>query len=229
MDLPMNHPLSNADADGRRSSTAQKCIADQRKLFEQLGVDMTDLECSEWSLLMARSGTGLQPVHFDIPVYRHAVRMFTVILYCTPTMSTAFPKLSLANLRDTFTTGEAEPSLEAMEKLTDDKFISLPVQPGQLAVFRCDVPHYGVLNTAKEDRVVAFFLWGQRLQPHHCTIQRYPLGEDHHQKHSSGLPSRAKRPMAYETLQPTERWKRRKKATAAVTQVLDHIGASRSQ
>ena len=98
-------------------------------------------------------------------------------------MSTALSKLSLAELRDTFTRGEAEPSLEAMEKLTDDKFISLLVEPGQLAVFRCDVPHYGVLNTAAEDRVVAFFLWGPRTNPHHCTVQRYPLGEDHHAMH----------------------------------------------
>jgi hypothetical protein len=135
------------------------------------------LRCSGIKLLRARPGEGLQDIHFDVPQWDMAVRCYTVLLYLTPTMSTAFPMLPINNLRDTFREGESQPSPAALKKLTRDQFYTCRVSQGDIAAMRCIVPHFGVNNPDSVDRYVLFLLFSPAVEsPLDTEEQRYPLG-----------------------------------------------------
>jgi len=186
-----------------------------RSVLHAVEVDATALQLVDVKLLRAAPGQGKQEVHFDVPEYEMASQSYTVLLYLTPTTSTAVPKSPLSELRDTFTTGEEKPSRAALRKLQRDScFHTWRVAAGDLLIFNTAVPHFGVANPDRHDRYVLFLHFSPRgLPPHDTEEQRYP----------HGVPSpRAKRP--YEELQPTQKWKRRKKPQAEVTAVVERVG-----
>ncbi len=148
-----------------------------RAELSTLGVDATSLRLAAIKLLRASPGEGLQEIHYDITVYARAVCCFTVLLYLTPTLSTAVPLLPLADLRHTFTEGEKLPSAAARKILSRDKFQSERVTTGDMLVFNCAVPHYGVANPDVHDRYVLFLCFSPSNAPTPDTEeQRYPHG-----------------------------------------------------
>jgi hypothetical protein len=177
-------------------------------------VDATALQLVDIKLLRAAAGKGQQQVHYDVPEYELARQSYTVLMYLTATGSTAVPKVPLTELRDTFTEGEKRPSRSALRKLQRDNFHTWRVEAGDLLAFNAAVPHFGVANPDRHDRYVLFLHFSPRGLPLHDTEeQRYP----------HGVPSpRAKRP--YEELQPTQKWKRRKKLQTEVAAAVEKVG-----
>jgi hypothetical protein len=148
-----------------------------RAELSALGVDATSLRLAAIKLLRSSKGEGLQEIHYDIPKYDRAVKCFTVLMYLTPTLSTAVPILSMDDLRHCFTEGEKRPSAAALEFLSRDKFQSERVAGGDMLVLNCTVPHYGVANPDEEDRYVLFLLFypSDSSMPD-TEEQRYPHG-----------------------------------------------------
>jgi hypothetical protein len=173
--------LNNAAADNLRQQIIAESQEEQLAVMASLGIDVRDLAAAEQAILRAKHGVGLQPIHCDIPVYRQAVRCWTTLLYANENYSTAVPTLPIADLRATFTRGDAEPTPDALASLADFNFISVPVKAGTLLVFRTDLPHFGVMNKLRADRILLFSLWGPRSSPPRCYVQRFPLGDDHKQ------------------------------------------------
>ena len=140
----------------RRLLSGSEAIA--RDVMSRIGVKAThsDLGCDAVKLLRSRKGEGRQDVHYDVPVYSVAITTYAVLIYLTDTLSTAFPKHSLADLRDTFTEGEIRPSSAALKKLARSEFHSTRVTRGTVAVIRGDVPHYAEANPDEADRYVLF-------------------------------------------------------------------------
>ena len=129
-----------------------------RGVLSRLGVKAThsDLRCDAVKLLRSRKGEGLQDVHYDVPVYSVAITTYAVLIYLTDTVSTAFSRRPLVELRDTFTVGEIRPSSAALKKLARSEFHSARVTRGTVAVIRGDVPHYAEVNPDEADRYVLF-------------------------------------------------------------------------
>jgi len=162
-----------------------------RSVLHGVEVDATVLQLVDMKLLRAAPGMGLQEVHFDVPEYEKARQCYSVLVYLTPTESTAVPKDPLGELRDTFMEGEQTPSPSALHKLRRENFQTWRVEAGDLLVFNAAVPHFGVANPDQHDRYVLFLHFSPRGLPLHDTEeQRYP----------NGVPSstRSKRP--YESL-----------------------------
>jgi len=148
-----------------------------RQLLSTIGMDATPLRLAAIKLLRAAPGEGEQEIHYDITEYARAIRSYTVLMYLTPTLSTAVPTLPLSELRDCFTEGERRPSAAALKLLTRDKFESVRVDVGDLLVFNCAVPHRGVANPDAHDRYVLFLLFYPSSSPTPDTEeQRYPHG-----------------------------------------------------
>ena len=149
-----------------------------RDVLSWLGVCVkathSDLRCDAVKLLRSRKGEGLQDVHYDVPVYSVAITTYAVLIYLTDTLATAFPKRSLADLRDTFTEGEIRPSASALKKLARSEFHSTRVTRGTVAVIRGDVPHYAEANPDEDDRYVLFLHFAPK--PLDTEEQRYPHG-----------------------------------------------------
>ena len=142
-----------------------------------LGVDATSLNLAAMKLLRTATGEGLQEIHYDITEYARAIKCYTVLMYLTDTLSTAIPILPLADLRHTFTEGEKLPSAAARKFLSRDKFQSERVTAGDMLVFNCGVPHYGVANPDEHDRYVLFLCFSPSNAPTPDTEeQRYPHG-----------------------------------------------------
>ena len=106
-----------------------------RSVLHGLEVDATTLQLVDIKLLRAAAGKGLQEVHYDVPEYKKAAQCYTVLLYLTPTESTAVPKLPLSELRDTFTEGEKKPTAAALKKLQRENFHTWRVEAGDLLAF----------------------------------------------------------------------------------------------
>jgi hypothetical protein len=169
-------------------------------------VEATALQLVDIKLLRAAPGKGQQEVHYDVPEYESAVQCYTVLLYLTPTESTAVPKLPLSELRDTFTEREKRPSPSALQKLQRENFHTCRVDAGDLLAFNAAVPHFGVANPDLHDRHVLFLHFSPRGTPLHDTEnQRYPNGVS---------ATRSKR--SYDTLGPTQKWERKKQARQAL-------------
>jgi hypothetical protein len=148
-----------------------------RALLSDIGVDATSLRLAAIKIVRASCGQGQQEIHYDIPQYARAVQCFTVLMYLTPTLSTAVPVLPLKDIRCCFTEGENRPSAAALKFLTRDKFTSVRVSPGDMMAFNCAVPHYGVANPDPHDRYVLFLLFSPASSPTpDSEEQRYPHG-----------------------------------------------------
>ncbi len=148
-----------------------------RAELSALGVNATSLRLAAIKLLRASNGEGEQEIHYDIPEYDRAVKCFTVLMYLIDTESTAVPKLSLQEIRPCFTDGEKHPSAAALAFLSRDKFQSERIVAGDMMIFNCAVPHFGVKNSDARDRYVLFLLFHPASSPTPDTEeQRYPHG-----------------------------------------------------
>lgn len=170
-------PLMCSHMDELRVRLRSSSDALARTMLRSLHVDTSQLQLNSIRLNRAAAGQGLQNVHFDVTEYDLATKSFTVLLYITPTESTAVPTAPLAELRDTFTVGEHRPPKKALQKLQRSEFYTTRVEAGALLVFNAAVPHYGVANPDLHDRYVLFLHYSPRHIPLHDTEeQRYPHG-----------------------------------------------------
>lgn len=150
-----------------------------RALLAEVGVDSSEaaLQLGDVKLLRTSFGKGQQEIHYDMVQYDLARQCYTILLYLTPTLSTALPKLPLAELRGTFTDGEQPLPADELAKLQREQFDSTRVEAGDALVFNCAVPHWGVNNPDKADRFVVFASFYPRGMPAPDTEhQRYPHG-----------------------------------------------------
>jgi hypothetical protein len=176
-DTSTSLPCSVLDEKRVRLRHSAERIARQR--LSELSVDCTSHRLAGMKLLRTRHGQGLQEIHFDIPEYARAVRCYSVLIYLTPTLSTAVPKSPLSELRHCFTKGEERPSAAALNLLSREQFSSVRVEAGDMLAFNCAVPHYGVANPDPLDRYVLFLLFSPSALPLPDTEdQRYPHGVD---------------------------------------------------
>ncbi len=148
-----------------------------RAQLSNIGADATSLRLAAIKLLRSSTGKGEQEIHYDITEYARAVKCFTVLIYLTPTLSTAIPTLPMEEMRHCFTEGEKRPSAAALSFLSRDKFQSERVAAGDVLTLNCAVPHYGVANPDEHDRFVLFLLFFPSSSPTPDTEeQRYPHG-----------------------------------------------------
>jgi hypothetical protein len=148
-----------------------------RARLAELGVDSSEatLQLGDVKLLRTSFGQGQQEIHYDIVQYDLAIQCYTVILYLTPTLSTALPKLPLAELRGTFSDHEQRLPAAELKKLQRDQFDATRVEAGDALVLNCAVPHWGVNNPDTADRYVVFACFSPRSKPAPDTeYQRYP-------------------------------------------------------
>lgn len=169
--------LQCSSLDEKRVRLRHSAVRIARTQLNILGVDATSLNLAAMKLLRTATGEGLQEIHYDIIEYARAIKCYTVLMYLTDTLSTAIPLLPLADLRDTFTEGDKLPSAAARKFLSRDKFQSERVTAGDVLVFNCAVPHYGVANPDEHDRYVLFLCFSPANSPSPDTEQqRYPHG-----------------------------------------------------
>jgi ectoine hydroxylase-related dioxygenase (phytanoyl-CoA dioxygenase family) len=177
--LDARQPFTDLGAEQHRLSVVDPTIAALRRLLQEHGIDASHLCVAALKLLRSAPGLGLQPVHFDVPRYKDAVQCYSVLMYCTETMTTAVPKLDAATMRPLFTDGEelsAKQHALAEKLCAEENFISFPVQAGATLVFSAATPHYGVRNIASTDRVVLYALFSPSEEPGQDDTQRFPLG-----------------------------------------------------
>ena len=109
-------------------------------------------------ILSAPPGLGLQAIHCDVPHPddKNVAGDLSAILYMTPTKSTALPIYD-ARAGEQLIHENVEVRRK-MAPLMDPLFFhSVPVEPGDLVLFRHQVMHYGVANQdSTEPRLVLF-------------------------------------------------------------------------
>jgi len=150
-----------------------------RALLSELSVDSSQmtLQLGDVKLLRTSFGRGQQEIHYDIVQYDLARRCYTILLYLTSTLSTALPKVPLAELRGTFSDSEQPLPSDELAKLQRKQFDSTRVESGDALVLNCAVPHWGVNNPDAADRYVVFACFSPRSKPAPDTEhQRYPHG-----------------------------------------------------
>lgn len=148
-----------------------------RDMLKELGVDSSELKLAGIKLLSMKSGEGEQEVHYDVQAYDLAKQCYTVLVYLTPTLSTAVPPLPLVDLRATFSTGQRKPSAAALANITKDKLYTTRVEVGDAMLLRCDVPHCALANPDAHTRYVCFMMFSPKGAPSPDTEdQRYPHG-----------------------------------------------------
>jgi hypothetical protein len=148
-----------------------------RDMLAEKGIDTSTLQLAGIKLLSMERGEGQQEIHYDIPEYSLARHCYTVLLYLTPTLSTAVPSLPVAALRDTFSTGEKRPPPAALQLLNRDRFYTTRVEAGDAMLLRGDVPHCGMANPDAHTRYLAFMLFSPRgVKQPDTEEQRYPHG-----------------------------------------------------
>ena len=173
----MTKPLEQHCLDRLRIQLVAGTESLSRSLLKLVIPCDTDLSLSEVSLLKAEPGDGLQQCHFDLDVYDAAKQCYTVILYCTDTLSTAVPITPLNDLLPSFTRDDSLPSKESLQLLTSDKFLSKPVEAGESLIFRCTVPHFGTQNCDQRTRFVVFALFHPKeIDRPPTDVQRFPHG-----------------------------------------------------
>jgi hypothetical protein len=173
----MTKPLEQHCLDPLRLQLVAGTESLSRSLLKLVIPSDTNLSLGEVSLLKSEPGDGLQQCHFDLDVYDAAKQCYTVILYCTDTLSTAVPTTPLRDLLPTFTRDESLPSNESLQLLTSDKFLSKPVEAGESLIFRCTVPHYGTQNCDQRTRFVVFALFHPKeIDRPPTDVQRFPHG-----------------------------------------------------
>jgi len=165
--------------DARRMTMRSVTEAAMRSQLSSLGVDTKPLHLAAMKLLRSRPGGKDQDVHFDTGVLQNALKRWSLVLYCTNTMSTAVPKPTAQEMAPAFIQTEFASADQQLvcDQLCDKKnFISMPVQPGNLLAFNTSVAHYGVANRATVDRVVVYALFSPDDTPYQDDEQRFPLG-----------------------------------------------------
>jgi hypothetical protein len=108
-------------------------------------------------LMIAQPRQPAQEVHWDSPRGPDEPDKYSIILYCTQTMSTAVPLFS--NQRSLST-----PGLDAVERRTIFSLLkknpyhyhSVTVQPGDVLVMQQSVPHYAPRHLGKGERIVLY-------------------------------------------------------------------------
>jgi hypothetical protein len=112
-----------------------------RTSLRKLDVDTSKLRVAAVKLLRTSHGRGQQEIHYDIREYCLAVRCYTVLMYLTPTLSTAMPTNPMKDIRCCFTEGEKLASEAALKLITRDKFVITHVEAGDMMICNCAVPH----------------------------------------------------------------------------------------
>lgn len=159
MQLAVERAQVSADEVGVRQRLLQRWEELVRSALATIGEppDVQRSFCAP-KVLSAPSGCGLQAIHCDVPHPddKSVGGDMSAILYLTPTHSTALP---IYDAR----AGEQllHPDMEVRRKmapLVDPLFFhSVPVEPGDLVLFRHQVMHYGVANADSTDpRLVLF-------------------------------------------------------------------------
>jgi len=172
-----HQPLTCSFQDEKRVRLRHSSESIARSILTKIGVDAASLKLAAVKLLRSSHGQGQQEIHYDIPEYARALRCFSVLLYLTSTLSTAVPIMPLDQLRDCFTEGEKRPSADALKLLSPDRFHTTRAEAGDMLVFNCTVPHYGVTNPDTQDRHVLFRLFSPTASTTPDTEeQRYPRG-----------------------------------------------------
>jgi len=106
-------------------------------------------------VLVATPGKGRQIPHWDAPPSEAKSATLTVLMYCSPSLSTYVPRYPTRLL----SVPPDEPAaMRSRSYLLDEAFFHAePVQPGAMLVIRQTVPHFGSENCALDhDRVVFF-------------------------------------------------------------------------
>jgi len=127
-----------------------------KQLAESVDIDTKSLYVVDPKLLVAQPKEGLQPIHFDCARTSLSHNTFSAILYCSNgCLSTALPKFP-AN--DLLSYSHIPSEMQSVAHLLErDQYESLPVQVGDMVLFRQSTPHFGVQNDcARDNRVVLF-------------------------------------------------------------------------
>lgn len=129
------------------------------RLAASVGADVSSLYPANLapSLLVAQPGLGLQGIHCDdFSAWTPAedLRRLTVVLYCGDSLSTAMPRFSRAAFCPDMT---CKPSKQKFVRFLSPRwFHTVPVEAGDMLIFRQCVPHYGPLNVATQPRMGCF-------------------------------------------------------------------------
>jgi hypothetical protein len=127
-----------------------------KELADSVDIDTKSLHVVDPKLLVARPKEGLQPVHFDCARTSLSSNLYSAILYCSNgCLSTALPKFP-AN--DLLSYSHIPAEMQSVAHLLErDQYESLPVQVGDMVLFRQSTPHFGVQNDcARDNRIVLF-------------------------------------------------------------------------
>jgi len=110
--------------DDRRVKLLAATCSLGRALLAELGIDSGEatLQLGDVKVLRACFGRGQQEIHYDIVQYDLTRQCYTIILYLTPTLSTALPNHPLAELRGTFSDHEQRLPAAELKKLQRDQF-----------------------------------------------------------------------------------------------------------
>lgn len=139
-------------------------------------------------ILVAKSGHGLQSVHWDGARDAESAGKFSGILFCSNghygTAMPNFPedeRLSFSNI--------PEEMNAVVHLLGAEHYAAEPVQPGDIIFFRQSTPHFGVKNeSTKDDRVVLFSILSPSSAENQDEEQTFPWGFI---GHASGWESQA--------------------------------------
>lgn len=149
-----------AEEAGMRQQLLQRWHELMRESLDAIGEPLSHLQrtvCAP-KVLSAAPGAGLQAIHYDVahPDARSAAGDLSAILYLTPTQSTALPIYD-ARAGEQLLHEEAEVRRKLAPLVDPLFFHSVPVEPGNLVLFRHGVMHYGVANEGSSDpRLVLF-------------------------------------------------------------------------
>jgi hypothetical protein len=210
----MRQPLSNSRLEQQRAGVVSNAEALARELLDSLGADESSLQLSDIGCLRTDRHFGLQEIHCDIQKFEYAHLCYIVLFYLCDTESTAVADV----LRDELDPVWKMTIPEATRRFKSVRFLTERVAVGDALVMNGKTFHYGVGNPDPYQRYVGFLSFTPKaLPPFDSQEQFYPTGT-----RSPVVIPRQKRP--YESLQPTQRWKRRKKAQAAVAEVLEETG-----
>lgn len=127
-------------------------------------------------ILVAKSGHGLQSVHWDGARNAESAGKFSGILFCSNghygTAMPNFPedeRLSFSNI--------PEEMNAVVHLLGSEHDAAEPVQPGDIIFFRQSTPHFGVKNeSTKDDRVVLFSILSPSSAENQDEEQTFPWG-----------------------------------------------------
>jgi hypothetical protein len=213
----MRQPVSNPALEQQRTRVVSNAEQLGRALLVEHGMMEEEYQLSDIGCLRTTRHHGLQEIHCDIQQFKYAHLCYIVLVYLCDTESTA-----VADVRR----DELDPCWkmnipQATRLFENVRFLTERVHCGDALIMNGKTFHYGVGNLNSHDRYVGFLSFTPKsLPPFDSQEQFYPTGT----RSPSVLPTaRLKRP--YDTLGPTQQWKRRKQLHAEVTAAVDRAGA----